>query len=323
MIRETAMPAKDPIDHVIVLMLENRSFDHVLGGFGANIPDLDGADETDPKRINKDDGKEYKQQGNAAQVLRYDPRHELRHVLKQLQGNNTGFVADFSGSYPDSVETDRQEIMRYHSKGALPATHFLAQNFTVCNRWFASVPGPTWTNRFFVHSGTSLGRVEMPAGLMDANLHWYNQPTVYDRLNERGIKWRIYYGDIPQSLMLVNQLTPRNAANYAPLNQLTVDLAAADPATFPSYTFIEPAYYDPGACDDHPPHNVLEGQVLIAEVYNALIRNEALWKSTLLVLVYDEHGGLYDHVAPPAAVPPDHHCEEYTFDQLGLRVPAI
>ena len=147
------MAGKDPIDHVIVLMLENRSFDHVLGGLSADIPGLDGADPNDPARTNTDGGKTYTQQPGAAQVLRYDPRHELRHVRRQLQDKNTGFVADFAGSYPDSEESDRQEIMRFHSKDALPATHFLARNFTVCNRWFASVPGPTWTNRFFVHIG--------------------------------------------------------------------------------------------------------------------------------------------------------------------------
>jgi len=92
--------------------------------------------------------------------------------------------------------------------------HALAKNFAVCDRWFSSLPGPTWPNRFFVHSGTSLGRVSMPNGILDANLHWYDQTTLYDRLDEKNIPWRIYYGDVPQSLLLVHQLEPENALGY-------------------------------------------------------------------------------------------------------------
>jgi phospholipase C len=162
----------------------------------------------------------------------------------------------------------------------------------------------------------------MPEGILDANLHWYDQTTLYDRLNEKGISWRIYYGDIPQSLILVHQLEPENAKNYVKMTKFFQDIAGP-PDAFSQYCFIEPAYYQPGASDDHPPHDVFEGERLIADVYNAIRRNDALWQSTLLVVLYDEHGGFYDHVVPPATVPPDHHVEEYTFDQLGVRVPAI
>lgn len=95
------------------------------------------------------------------------------------------------------------------------------------------------------------------------------------------------------------------------------------PPQFPAYSFIEPSYYEPGANDDHPTHDVAAGDRLIANVYNAVRANEKLWNKCLLVVLYDEHGGFYDHVMPPAAVPPDHHTEEYSFDQLGVRVPAV
>jgi phospholipase C len=212
--------------------------------------------------------------------------------------------------------------MKYFADGELPALHALAKKFAVCDRWFSSLPGPTWPNRFFVHSGTSIGRVSMPEGIFDANLHWYDQTTLYDRLNEKGIDWRIYYGDVPQSLVLVHQLEPENAARYAKLPRFFRD-AGGDAKDFPKFCFIEPPYYQPGAADDHPPHDVLEGERLIADVYNAILRNDALWKSSLLVVLYDEHGGFYDHVVPPETVPPDHHVEEYGFTQLGVRVPAI
>src|SRR5262249_12997732 len=143
-----------------------------------------------------------------------------------------------------------------------------------------------------------------------------DQPTIFDRLNERNVSWAVYHGDTPLSLLLTHQWEPRNVACYRPMRHFFTD--AAGPADeFPAFSFIEPAYLDPGANDDHPAHDVLAGEALIASVYNALRANEALWASSLLVVLFDEHGGFYDHVAPPVAVPPDHHQEEYSFDQLG------
>lgn len=234
---------------------------------------------------------------------------------------NSGFVDDFSRAYPLSTEVDRAEIMKYHADGALPALHALAKNFAICDNWYSSLPGPTWPNRFFVHSGTSLGRASMPEGILDANLHWYDQTTIYDRLNQAKRSWKIYYGDIPQSLMLAHQLEPENLKQFFKLSQFFNDVT--DEATFPEYSFIEPPYYEPGAADYHPPHDILEGERLVANIYNAIRGNPALWKSCLLVVVFDEHGGFYDHVSPPTAKAPDTNTDEYHFDRLGVRVPAI
>jgi len=314
--------AIDPIKHVIVLMLENRSFDHILGGLADELG-LDGVPGAGPRRFNLDNqGNRFEQLGGAARVLRYDPHHEYEHVLQQLANNNGGFVEDFSRGFPASSGPDRAEIMKYHDPDRLPAMHALARNFAVCDHWFSSVPGPTWANRFFVHSGTSIGRVAMPNGILDANLHWYDQTTLYDRLNERRQSWKIYYGDIPQSLILVHQLEPKNAKQYAKMQTFYEDVGGAE-GDFPAYVFIEPTYYPPGANDDHPPHDMSEGERLIADVYNSLRENNDLWMSSLLVVLADEHGGFYDHATPPAAVPPDNHHEEFGFDRLGVRVPAI
>jgi phospholipase C len=316
----------DPIEHVIVLALENRSFDHMLGACQAVKSDIDGIP-AGPPRTNTYGGKDYPQAPGAARIVTDDPRHETPHVLQQLSidatgHSNTGFVADYATAYPMLSDDGRAEIMKYHALGTLPALHTLARNFTVCDHWFASVPGPTWTNRLFLMSGTSLGRVGMPAGLMDLNLHWYDQPSLFDRLNERGVTWAVYHGDAPLSLLLTHQWEPRNVACYRPMPRFFTD--AAGPAEeFPAFSFIEPAYLDPGANDDHPSHDVLAGEALIAGVYNALRANETLWEASLLVVLFDEHGGFYDHVPPPTAVPPDHHQEEYTFDRLGVRVPAL
>jgi phospholipase C len=307
------------IKHVIVLMLENRSFDHILADCIKNKKKYN------PTGTNENDGQLYRQSASAARMVANDPMHETTDVLIQLKGNGTvqqngGFVLNYAQHYPQ--QPDPSEVMKYHQHGALPAIHALADTFTVCDNWHASVPGPTWVNRLFVLSGTSLGRVKMPNGIMNLNLHWYDQPTVFDRLNEKRIDWRVYFGDTPLSFLFVHQWSPENAARHHHLMAFYQD-AAGDADKFPPFAFIEPAYLQPGANDAHPPHDIIESDVLVANVYNAIRANNALWNSTLFLILFDEHGGFYDHVSPPPAIPPDHHTEEYTFDRYGLRVPAL
>lgn len=110
--------------------------------------------------------------------------------------------------------------------------------------------------------------------------------------------------------------------NYRPMDRF-VDDVAGSASDFPQYVFIEPCYFGSGQNDQHPPTDVMHGEVLTAEVYNALRANQELWASTLLVLTYDEHGGFFDHVAPPSTVAPDANTTRFAFDQLGVRVPAL
>jgi phospholipase C len=316
------VPNSDPINHVIVLMLENRSFDRMLGSLRAVFPGLESLNPTAPHTNMDDRGQAFPQTPAAQMVVQPDPMHDLVNVLRQIGNNNANFVLDYAISYPATTSSQRSEIMAYHAFGSLPVLHTLARNFTICDHWFSSVPGPTWTNRFFVHSGTSLGRVRMPEGVFNLDLHFYDQTTIYDRLNEAGKSWKVYYHDFPQSWVLTHQLEPPNAARYDTISKFFQDAAGPESA-FPSYTFIEPKYFWPDQNDDHPPHDSLRAQDLLARVYNAVRPNTALWNSALLVVLYDEHGGFFDQVSPPAAVPPDGHTEEYTFDRLGVRVPAL
>ena len=182
------------------------------------------------------------------------------------------------------------------------------------------MPGPTWPNRFFVHSGTSLGHVDMPEGIFHPNLHLYNQETVYDRLGDAGKSWAIYYGDVPQTLTMTHML--KYPFKFHKMPQFFTDARGSE-ANFPNYSFIEPTYFGSGQNDEHPPSDILRGEVLLAQVYNAIRNNEALWEKTLLVVLYDEHGGFYDHVTPPACVAPDGNTSEFSFAQYGLRVPAV
>lgn len=289
---------------------------------------MNGIDPAATPRTNDANGNPYDQRSGALRVFphNFDPKDEYPDVKRQVnQGSMTGFAQDFADSHPQALPEDIQQVMCYFSAGDLPALHTLARHFTVCDNWFASVPGPTWANRLFAHSGTSLGHLSMPDGLFNLHLHWYSQDTIYDRLNAYGKQWKIYYGDVPQSLLLVHQLLPKNAIRYHRLPTLFEDTATTQPDTFPPFVFIEPEYYPPGANDDHPPHDVLNGDHLIADVYNALRKNEKLFAETLLVIVWDEHGGFYDHAPPQSCEPPDSRAGEFGFDfkTLGVRVPAL
>src|SRR5580698_10219743 len=307
----------DPIEHIVVLMMENSSFDRMLGA----IPGVDGVDQATPE-TNPDfpGGLPVTQQATVARNIADDPEHDLDDVIDQIAGSCKGFVRDFAQHYPQTKTADRAEIMAYYDRGTLPVLQTLAESFAICDRWFSSLPGPTWPNRFFVHSGTSLGHVKMPNGVFEPNLHLYDQATVYQRLSEKNIDWAIYYGDFPQSLVMTEQTL--HLDRYHRMDQFFQD-ANGPEGGFPQYAFIEPSYFGAAQNDQHPPSDVFAGEALIATVYNALFQNAELWQKTLLVVLYDEHGGFYDHVEPPAALPPDDHTSEYAFDQYGVRVPAI
>jgi phospholipase C len=315
----------DPIQHIIVLMLENNSFDRMLGCMKAVRPEVEGPR---PPEMNPftnpdypDSTRLFTQLPGAERTVAVDPGHDLDDVLRQInKGDCKGFVSDFVQHCPQAPEAERYQIMDYFKLGDLPALHALAQNYLICDHWFSSVPGPTWPNRFFVHSGTSLGHVDMPGGVFHPALHCYDQPTVYQRLHDKNVSWRIYYGDVPQSLVMTTQL--QFPLNYRRMDRFAADVAGAA-IDFPQYVFIEPCYFGAGQNDQHPPTDVMHGEALIADVYNSLRANEELWASTLLVLIYDEHGGFFDHVAPPATIAPDTHTAQFGFDALGVRVPAL
>src|SRR6266851_736529 len=240
-------------------MLENRSFDHMLG-FSA-LAGID-AKSGRPTTIDGLTGSEANVLASGTRipvaagadfVLSGDPGHDFDDVLEQLCGSGA-LYPDGRGTYPDinnsgfasrwaakAPSMDPGIVMRGFRPDQLPVLHTLAAEFAVCDHWFASLPGPTWPNRLFVHSGTSLGRVTMPEGVMNANLHWYNQTTIYDRLNEKKVAWKVYFGDIAQSWVLVDQWAPRNMIKYHHMQRFYEDVAEPE-GQFPRYVFLEPTY---------------------------------------------------------------------------------
>jgi len=307
-----------PITKIVVLMMENHSFDRVLGWTKQIHPGIEAVDPAHPG-VNPDSPTgSFSQAETQSRNIANDPGHDLANVQAQIAGGNQGFIADFVHQYPTSPPAERQEIMGYYPYGFLPALHFLAYNFVICDHWYSSLPGPTWPNRFFAHSGTSLGHVDMPEGVFNPGLHLYDQRTLYDEFDANRVDWRIYYGDFPQSLVLTHQLD--KLANYRKFDQWAADVANGD---LPAYTFIEPSYFGAEENDQHPPQDIMRGDALIAAVFNALQANQELYEQTLLIVLYDEHGGFYDHIVPEGTIAPDQYTAQYNFEQYGVRVPAV
>lgn len=318
------MPA-DPIKHVIVLMLENRSFDHMLGAFQSIYPDLDGIPPDGAPRTDRHSktGKLYQQLPNEERQLNPSPLHEHADVMLQISNGMSGFIDDYA-TVPGSKEESYPAVMGYYPMDFLNVLHTLARNFTICDKWFCSLPGPTWPNRFFVHSATCNGHVAMPDGFYHPELPSLHQPqdTIYNRLQDKGISWGIFHNGLSQALLLEKLWD--HPLHFHPIERFYEMCADPDRQDYPlpQYCFLEPAFRGPAEDDQHPPADVMNGEILIAKVYNA-VRSSEIWPNCLLVITYDEHGGFYDHVRPEATVPPDDKTEEFAFNIYGPRVPAL
>ncbi len=330
-------PGLDNLKHIVVLMMENRSFDHMLGSLKAVDPRIDGI--TDQMSNPDTQGNAVKPQPLAEfqGQLNPDPDHHFPAVDLQIFGGDPNRVPNMQGFVKSYFNQQRdvghsQKIMYYFKQSDLPVLTTLALEFAVFNRWFASIPGPTLCNRAFTHYGTSFGKVDM-------SVMYLNEPfkSVYTRLISATPKHtaKVYYYDTTSSTLEVANLLQNQPELFGTYKQFLSD---CDNGILPEYSFVEPNYNDHDsdsgeevANDQHPDHDVQAGELLIAEVYMAIKRNPQLWANTALLITYDEHGGIYDHVVPPSC-PPDQFTasanatgtgQEFKFDRLGVRVPAI
>lgn len=308
-------------------MLENRSFDHMVGYLRSASYSIDGL--TGAEANYRDPVHQLPPPVHVSATAPYvpdlnpSPGHELSNVTVQIfganprpvpsVGTNVGFVADYASIAGAAMAPS---VMRCFSADMLPALTTLAHEFAICDRWFSSMPGPTWPNRFFAHCATS-------GGFIDNTLRNYPMRTIFQNLSDAGIDWRIYYHDFPpQSLALANQ-----RQYFSSKYELFFQAFIRDCANglLPRYSFIEPRYFNflgDRANDQHPNHGVVGGELLIAQVYEAL-RASPQWPDSMLVVTWDEHGGFYDHVSPQTAVAPDDHTAAFDFASYGLRVPAV
>jgi phospholipase C len=321
----------DPrIKHVIVLMLENRSFDHLLGY--SRIPGVDGV--WDKQLSNRDrDGKEIFTSDDATPAGDLsDPGHDFPDVSKQLyfpSHDVSDWKSDppmqgFVESYAEYVGPEKSgNVMKCFAPESVPVITALAKNFAVCNRWFSSLPGPTMPNRLFVHAGTSRGRLDVSAEQFDIT------PTVYEILDCANVPATIY-SDGWTAAATFWKLMKHQDQFYGTMDDFYQDCADNN---LPAYCFLEPRYASGlvngvfrAQNDQHPDSDVTEGEQLIYRVYKTIRSNRKVWESSVLLLVWDEHGGIFDHVAPPPAIPPGDEiaCDPpFGFDRLGVRVPAV
>jgi phospholipase C len=333
LVEELQRPGIAKIKHLVVVMMEGRSFDHMLGGLKERNHNIEGltGNETNPDAA----GTPVKVQPRARYqgLLNPDPGHTFQDAQLQMfngaqsnsgDPNMQGFVKNYSEHGASLIRS--HSAMYYFPPEKLPVLATLARRYAVCDHWFSSVPGPTFPNRAFVQTGTSGGTLD------NSIFSGAGNKTIYELLAENGIQSKIYFYDQPSG-SLSFLLAARHPDFFASFDQFLKD---AEAETLPAYSFIEPNYTDHvgqdglliPANDDHPDHDVARGETFIQTVYSAIRSKPSLWESTVLVIVYSQHGGLYDHVPPPLTVNPDGKVAhgkgtEFDFTRLGVRVPAV
>ncbi|GMH10328.1 hypothetical protein Nepgr_012169 [Nepenthes gracilis] len=324
-----------PIKTIVVLVMENRSFDHMLGWMKKLNPEINGVDGSEWNRLSAADPHSPRIFFNNTShyVVDPDPGHSFQAIREQIFGSNdtsadpppmSGFSQQ-AYSVNQSLEMARH-VMNGYQPEMVAVYQTLVQEFAVFDRWFASVPTSTQPNRMFVHSASSGGATSNDPVLLALG---YPQRTIFENLDDNGISFGIYYQDIPATLFLRNLRKLKYQKNF--ISYKSFFKKHAREGKLPGYAVIEQHYMDTKAepaTDDHPSHDVYQGQMFVKEVYETL-RASPQWNDTILIITYDEHGGFYDHVATPVRgvpspdgiVGPDPFY--FKFDRLGVRVPTI
>lgn len=389
-------PLTSSIEHVVVLMLENRSFDNMLGGLypektkaglyrGLKGDESNPLDPSDPGK-----GSVTVFQGpvdNAVWITPYpDPGELFDDMNEQIFGAKSpgpgasatmqGFAWNYS-QQPGTplykggpnVSPVAKNVMQYYCEDAVPMTSFLARQFAVCDGWFAAGPVQTLANRMFVHCGTpglvpgtNNARINNP----DFTKGWSMSPpfdppvhdkTIFALLDEvypGEVNWKVYYHDAPISALCSYVYDHWSWLSWDGGNVFTFKEHLSDETNFeydiknnrlPKYSFIEPRYTDffkdgpvnsshpggagidfedPNGSSLPPPISVQDGECFLKEVYDILAKYPETFKKTLLIVIYDEHGGLFDHVPPPPAVSPfAHKVDNFAYNRYGVRIPAM
>ena len=340
------MPGLDAVDHIVVVMLENRSFDHMLGFLYKKSAQFSGLDGSEYNLDRKGDRVAVSKITASAPNYQWfplaNPAEGYAATNAQLFGaptppnppaaTNSGFVTSFADvlvhpQHPDPVlaGVDESSIMAMNTPDTLPVLSALARGYAVCDGWFASVPTQTLPNRAFALAGTSGGSV--------VNKGTFPLPTsIFGRLSDKKVSWKVYgYAGLPK--------TPSDFADAKRPEGIGKSFAQfqhdAANGRLASFTFIEPQWADYARKppqhswdlenDQHPVSNLAHGEKFIYDVYQA-VRSSPAWPKTLLIVTYDEHGGCYDHVPPPTtAVAPDGAVGPSGFDfkRFGVRVPTV
>jgi phospholipase C len=300
-------PRNLPIDHFVLVMMENRSFDHYFGWLGDVADAIQDQTFTDPT------GKQVRTQHASNLEADWqgcghpDPGHGWTSGRKQLQG---GFLAEGSGNDIYALS--------YYNEGELEFIHAAAKQYTLYDRFFCSALTSTWPNRYYKWSGTAGGRKNNSPPVNTVGNQW---PTIFDRALARGLSATYYNSDLPFSAVW----GPRGAAWTRPLEAYYQQCATG---TLPNISIVDPPFRDGGggdglSADEHPHGDVRLGQAWQADVIRAFVQSPN-YRRGALFLIYDEWGGFFDHVRPPR-VPDERASRDLMEDwgQMGFRIPAV
>ena len=293
-----AMRAALPIKHLIVVMNENRSFDHYFGKLAdEGQPEAEGFPST---FSNKDrSGAAVKPYHAATTCISPDPPHGWTPMHNKWNaGKMDSFVTE-----SDSATNNGHFVMAYYDKSDIPFYNFLGKTFAISDRYFPSVLGPTWPNRDFFYAATS-------DGVLNTGERANNVPTIFDSLTTAKVSWAIYT-DGNSRADCIN--FPEADPHHKDMAEFYAALAAG---TLPRISVIGPV----GAQDEHPTRDLQGGEAFSKRIYDN-VRKSSLWPKTALLYTYDEGGGFFDHVPPPKACPPS--AADPEFNRLGFRVPLM
>jgi phospholipase C len=317
--------AQIPIDTIVVLMQENRSFDHYFGQIHFEgqkrvkpvPPNASNPDPTNPT------GPPITRFHKTTYCETADLDHSWNGTHREWNG---GAMDGFTAANEDPSDPTGARTMGYYDSADLPFYYALYSTFAMGDRYFASALTQTFPNRFYLLAGTSFGHIanDFPTGNPITD---FAQRTIFNLLDEAGITWKIYFSQIAfaDEFAYVRNHAP---GNVVPVQDFTTDAMAG---TLPQVSFVDPIFIAQADIenDEHPPSDVQVGESFIAQILNALFTSPQ-WPHAAAFLTYDEHGGFYDHVAPPPACVPDAIApmlstgdEPGAFDRYGIRVPAV
>lgn len=317
--RDVPIGSQMPIDHVLVLMQENRSFDHYFRTLPqSGQADVDVASDTwsNPGA----DGMPVRFHHDTARCID-DTEHGWNAVHRQYHdGAMDGFVA--------TNDPHGERALTYFDQSDIPFYHALATTFGVGDRYFCSLLGPTWPNRMYLMAATSFGLAHNT--FVDTDSRATPAPHIFRRLDDAGVTWKDYASGLRMLAFFpyYGIVRAETREHLGSLDDLRRDLAAG---TLPQVAFIEPSYTGTGGdrVDEHPPGIPMRGEAYVESIVRAFMASPA-WSRSALFITYDEHGGFADHVPPPPACEPDAMTPtidrmpaQGRFDRYGVRVPLL
>jgi phospholipase C len=310
-------PSMKEVEHIVVLIMENHSFDNLLGMVPHRIKGRAGTDGLTvrhgrPQNANRDPSGRRIHASHAS-----SPCQEPRVPTQSWNASHQSFDGGLNDGF---VRASGPVAMEFWDERDIPFTYSLVKHFPFGERFFCSTLCQTYPNRRFFFSGTASGTISTDASTFTVPAA---NGTIWDRLDAHQIDWGIYFQNLPSWVIIPGSFTPARASRQRPFSQFQTDVAAGN---LPQFTFIDPQY---DTTSEENPQDIQVGEEFVANVVHTLMRAPT-WHKTALFITYDEHGGYYDHVPPPRAVKPDSIAPMTQpgdarggYDRYGFRVPLI